>query len=69
MLDKIIQMIIEEAQSRQDKDISTTLLEVQMQITKIIGRLSFHIAGIQHLQISEEQKRIFINHILEHPIY
>lgn len=69
MLDKIIGMIIEEAQSRRDKDITNSLLSVAAEITRILTLLSEHINQIQGLECSEEEKRVFIKSLLDKPIY
>lgn len=67
MIDKIVEMIIREAKSRRDMDITDSLLEVQTSVTLIICRLSARIRNIQKQTLSDQEKETFIQHLLEHP--
>ena len=67
MIDKIVRMIIEEAQSKQDMDISLSLMNVTTTVSLLILRLSTQISQIQAMKIADEEKELFIQHLLQTP--
>lgn len=69
MISKIIQMIIQEAKSRPHQHLSNSLQDVHHEVSKIILRLASHIEGISNLDIPDEQQRMFIEHLINRPIY